>query len=128
MRAVDSVLEEIGAGETPRVLVFNKLDLLTDDERRDLLVGAGDAIGISAVEGDGVEELLDAIEEAFAQTLQPMELLIPYDQGAVLSDLHAIAGQLERDDREDGVLVRARVPRSHSHRFAGYSVNGNAAA
>jgi GTP-binding protein HflX len=108
--------------------VFNKLDLLTDDERRDLLVGERDAIGISAVDGEGVESLLDAIEEAFAETLQPMELLIPYDHGAILSELHAVAGQVERDDREDGVLVRARVPRSHSHRFAGYSVNGTSAA
>ena len=37
--AVDEVLEEIGAGERPRLLVFNKLDLLDDDQRRDLLVG-----------------------------------------------------------------------------------------
>jgi GTP-binding protein HflX len=124
MRAVDSVLEEIGAGDTPRVLVFNKLDLLGPDERRDLLVGSGDAIGISAASGDGVGALLDAIEAAFAATLEPVELLIPYDDGAALSDLHAIAGQVERDDREDGVLVRARVPRSHSHRFATYSVGG----
>ncbi len=128
MRAVDSVLEEIGAGETPRVLVFNKLDLLTDDERRDLLVGERDAVGVSAVNGEGVEALLDAIEGAFAETLQPMELLIPYDHGAILSELHAVAGQVERDDREDGVLVRARVPRSRSHRFVGYSVNGTSAA
>jgi GTP-binding protein HflX len=124
MHAVDEVLEEIGAGDTPRVLVFNKLDLLGPDERRDLLVGSGDAIGISAASGDGVGALLDAIEAAFAATLEPVELLIPYDDGAALSDLHAIAGQVERDDREDGVLVRARVPRSHSHRFATYSVGG----
>src|SRR4051794_20577175 len=46
--AVDSVLEEIGAGDRPRLLVFNKLDLLEDDGRRELLVGVPDAIGVSA--------------------------------------------------------------------------------
>src|SRR5690606_9863723 len=46
MAAVDSVLEEIGADDQPRLLVYNKLDLLDEDERRDLLVGAADAIGI----------------------------------------------------------------------------------
>ncbi len=53
-----------------------------------------------------------------------MELLIPYDDGAVLSELHALAGQVEREDREDGVVVRARVPRSHAHRFSRYSIGG----
>ena len=60
-----------------------------------------DAIGISAASGDGVEGLLDAIEgRAFAKTLEPMELLIPYDHGSVeLSELHALAGQVDREDR-----------------------------
>ena len=127
MGAVDSVLEDIGAGGTPRVLVYNKLDLLDDDERHDLLVGSRGAVGISAVRGEGIGELLDAIEEAFAATLEPMELLIPYEDGDVLSELHAIAGRIERDDRSDGVLVRARVPRSRSHRFSGYSTGVTAA-
>ena len=124
MRAVDSVLEEIGAGDTPRVLVFNKLDLLGDEERRDLLVGSGEAIGISAAKGEGIEELLDAIEEAFAATLEPMELLIPYDDGAVLSELHAIAGQVDREDRAG----RRRRPGPGSAQplppFRGYSTGG----
>ncbi len=128
MRAVDSVLEEIGAGETPRVLVFNKLDLMDDEERRDLLVGSRGAIGISAAKGEGIAELLDAIEESFAATLEPMELLIPYDDGSVLSELHAIAGQVEREDRPEGVVVRARVPRSHSHRFSRFSTGDVTAA
>jgi len=127
MRAVDEVLAEIGAGETPRVLVFNKLDLIDEPARRDLLVGRRGAVGVSAARGDGIEELLDAIEDAFAATLEPMELLIPYDDGAALSELHGIAGRIERDDREDGVLVRARVPRSRAHRFASYSTGATVA-
>ena len=53
-----------------------------------------------------------------------MELLVPYSQGARLSELHALAGDLERDDRPDGVLVRARVPAAEAHRFADFAVNG----
>jgi GTP-binding protein HflX len=126
MRAVDEVLEEIGAGGAPRLVVLNKLDLLDEDARRDLLVGARDVVGVSAASGEGIEELLDAIAEAFEATLRPMELLIPYDDGGSLSELHAVAGKIERRDRGDGVLVRARVPRSLAHRFEDYSVNGAA--
>jgi GTP-binding protein HflX len=127
MRAVDSVLEEIGAGDTPRVVAFNKIDLLDEDARRDLLVGRRGAVGVSATTGEGVGALLDAIEDAFAKTLEPVELLIPYGEGATLNELHEIAGQVDRKDREDGVLVKARVPRSLTHRFSAWSVNGRAA-
>jgi GTP-binding protein HflX len=127
MRAVDSVLEEIGAGNTPRVVAFNKIDLLDEDARRDLLVGRRGAVGVSATTGEGVGALLDAIEDAFAKTLEPVELLIPYGEGATLNELHEIAGQVDRKDREDGVLVKARVPRSLTHRFSAWSVNGRAA-
>jgi GTP-binding protein HflX len=128
MRAVDSVLEEIGAGDAPRIIAFNKIDLLGAEERRDLLVGQREAVGVSAAQGKGIDELLDAVEDAFARTLEPVELLIPYGDGATLNELHEIAGQVDREDREDGVLVRARVPRSLSHRFSAYAVDGRSAA
>ena len=103
MRAVDSVLEEIGAGDTPRVLVFNKLDLLAPDERRDLLVGSGDAIGISAAQRGGRRGAARRDRVSVRRDARADGAAIPYDDGAVLSELHAIAGQVEREDREDGV-------------------------
>ena len=110
MSAVDSVLGELGAGDQPRLVVYNKADLLDEDERPTLMVGRGDAVLVSALTGEGLEELRDAIETAFADTLRPLELLIPYREGGRLHELHELAGEIEREDREDGVLVRARVP------------------
>ncbi len=124
MAAVDGVLEEIGAGESPRLLVFNKADLLGEEERREALLGHPDAILVSALNGEGVEELRDRIEQAFEETLREVELLVPYSEGARLHELHEIAGELERTDRSDGVLVRARVPAAELHRFKDLSVNG----
>ncbi len=124
--AVDEVLAEIGADEAPRLIVFNKIDLLDEAGRRRLLVGRRGAVGVSAASGEGLEQLLDAVEEAFAATLQPMELLIPYERGASLSELHAVAGDLEREDGPDGVRVRARVPRALAHRFQPYATSGGA--
>jgi GTP-binding protein HflX len=124
MRAVDEVLEEIGAGATARLLVFNKIDLLDEDARRDLLVGRRNVVGVSAATGEGLDGLLEEIAAAFEETLQPMELLFPYDDGASLSELHSIAGRIERRDSPEGVRVKARVPRALSHRFADYAVSG----
>jgi GTP-binding protein HflX len=122
--AVDSVLEEIGAGERPRLLAFNKLDLLDRDQRRDLLLGHPGAVGISAATGEGLEELRDRIEATFDETLREVELLVPYSEGGSLSEIHDLAGDLERTEGAEGVLVRARIPAALAHRFERFSVNG----
>ncbi len=126
IEAVDAVLEELGAGDRPRLLVYNKLDLLDDEARRELLVGRPDVVGVSAATGEGLDELRDVIASTFEKTLRPLELLVPYDQGAVLSELHALAGDLEREDLAEGVVVKARVPAAVAHRFSEFAVNGAA--
>ena len=123
--AVDSVLEEIGVGDKPRLLAYNKVDLLDVDARRDLLVGEAEAIGISAETEEGIEALRERIEGAFAETLRPIELLVPYAAGDRLSELHEIAGDLEREDTADGVRVKARVPAGIVHRFSEFEANGS---
>jgi GTPase len=124
MTAVDEVLEEIGAGDSARLLVFNKVDLLGEEERSEALLDHPDAVPVSALTGEGIEELRDRIEGAFEETLREVELLVPYSEGARLHELHELAGELERTDRSDGVLVRARVPAAELHRFKDLSVNG----
>jgi len=122
LRAVDDVLEEIGAGERPRLLVLNKADMLDDERRRALGFRHPDGLLVSAVTGEGLDPLRDAIEEAFRRTLQPVELLVPYAEGGRLAELHDAAGELEREETADGVKVRARVPATVAERFARYAV------
>ena len=122
--AVDSVLEEIGAGSAPRLPVYNKVDLLEQDEARELAIRDPDAIAVSAATGAGLDELRDRIEEAFQDTLRSVELLLPYSEGSTLAELHELAGGLEREDRSDGVLVKARIPAALMHRFAEFARNG----
>jgi GTP-binding protein HflX len=122
MQAVDEVLEEIGAGEKPRLLVFNKVDLLSEEERRETELDHPEAVLVSAREGEGLERLRERIEAAFEETLTEVELLIPYSQGGRLHELHEVAGDLERTEREDGVLVHAKVPSAEMHRFSDLAV------
>lgn len=117
IKAVDEVLEEIDAGDRPRLIVLNKIDLLSREQRRELELRFPDAIAVSALTGEGVEGLLERIEREFEATLQAIELLVPYEQGARLSQLHELAGELSRDERDDGVLVQAKLPKTELHRF-----------
>jgi GTP-binding protein HflX len=124
LSAVDDVLAEIGAGDRPRLLALNKIDLLDEDARRALSFRHPRAIQVSAATGEGLEELADAIEARFLSSLRPMDLLVPYGEGGRLSELHDLAGEMEREDTAEGVRVRARVPAGVASRFERFEVNG----
>jgi GTP-binding protein HflX len=125
LRAVDEVLDEIGAGDQPRLLVLNKADALDADRRLDAGLRHPDAVLVSALTGEGIAELGERIQQEFERSLADVELLLPYSEGARLAELHDLAGdQLERDDTADGVRVRARLPRTIAERYARYATNG----
>src|SRR3954467_4691830 len=123
--AADATLEEIGAGASPRLLVMNKVDLLDEEDRRELSLRHPDAALLSAETGEGLEQLRSRIAETVGAALIRVELLIPFEAGDRLSGLHEIAGDLEREDRADGVLVRARLPAHFAERFADLELNGH---
>jgi GTP-binding protein HflX len=122
--AADSVLEEIGAGSKPRLLVMNKIDLLGDEERRELAMRHRDAVLVSAETGEGLGRLREKIAAQIRTSLTEVELLVPFAHGEWLSELHEVAGDLQREDRADGVLVRALLPAPVAERFSDLAVNG----
>jgi GTPase len=125
MAAVDDVLDEIGAGDAPRLLALNKIDLLDAERRRELSFRFPDAVQVSGASGEGLDDLRAAIEARFLATLRPMELLVPYEDGGSLSELHDLAGELEREDTPEGVHIRARVPVAAARRFERFERNGD---
>src|SRR4051812_31057042 len=125
--AVDSVLGETGAGNTPRLLALNKVDLLEEERKRELSFRFPNAVQVSAETGEGLAALREAIEARFLAALLPMELLVPYGEGGTIPERHDIAGELERTDTAEGVRVRARVPVAAAPRFERFSTNGGPA-
>ena len=123
-RAVDDVLEEIGVGEQPRILVLNKADVLDEERRAELAFRHPEAALVSAISGEGLEELQERIADEFERTLRDVELLVPFSEGGTLSELHDVAGDLERTDTPDGVRIQARLPSVVAERFDRYAVNG----
>jgi GTPase len=121
LKAVDDVLEEIGAGERPRVLVLNKADALDPEQREALGYRHPEAVLVSAATGENLDGLRDRIEQEFAKTLRRIDVLLPYAEGGRLAELHDIAGDLEREDTAEGVRIRATVPPTVADRFAAFS-------
>jgi len=121
-RAVQDTLEEIGVGESARVLVLNKVDLLDEQARDELRFRHPDAVLVSGVSGEGLDELGERLERELAHTLRPLDLLVPYTDGGSLAELHELAGEVSREDTAEGVRVHALVPARLAARFARFAV------
>jgi GTPase len=126
LHAVDIVLDEIGAGDRPRLLVLNKADALDAERREELRFAHPEGVLVSALTGEGMDELGERVEHAFRETLRQVDLLLPFEEGGRLAELHEVAGDLERMDTAEGVRVRGRVPATVAERYARFAVANGA--
>jgi GTPase len=122
-KAVGDVLHEIGAAELPIVIVLNKIDRVDPLGRRRLANRLPDAPQVSALTGEGLEQLKGELARRFEDRWERVRLLVPYADGGRLAELYALGAPIEeRKDTEEGVLVIARLPRRELPRFAPYLV------
>jgi GTPase len=126
IRSVETVLADIGAADIPLELVVNKIDRLDSAGRRRVANRFPGAVRASATTGEGLEELKARIAERFSDRFEDVRLLVPYEDGSVLSDLYALGAPIdERTDTGEGVMVRARLPHREVRRFAPYLIAGH---
>ncbi|HRN67727.1 MAG TPA: GTPase HflX [Promineifilum sp.] len=112
IEAVEDTLAELEADHLPMVIALNKADQLTNAEEviGELDLSAPAAL-VSAKTGKGIEELLIMVEAAMVQLLQPVEVLIPYTRGDLLS-LFYERGQVDQEKHTgEGVHLFGRVPK-----------------
>jgi GTP-binding protein HflX len=122
--AVESVLGEIGAGSLPVELVLNKIDAVDPLGRRRLTNRYPTAVQISALSGEGLPDLRQRIADRFSDRLRSVRLLVPYEDGRVLTDLYELGAPIEkRVDGPDGVLIVAHLPRREVARFTPYLIS-----
>ncbi len=104
---VEQVLQELETTRTPRIMVLNKLDLLPHGQR---LPPDGSACAISARTGEGIAELLAAIDRALQSGRERLHIRIPASRGDLIARLHR-AGVVLQEEYHDGLVeVTALVP------------------
>ncbi|MHB1464516.1 MAG: GTPase HflX [Thermoleophilia bacterium] len=118
IRVVDGVLDEIAAASMPRLLVLNKCDLLDPGQEAFLRRTWPDAVLTSALTGAGLDTLRRRIADFFNSRLESVELFFPYGNGRLIGEIYRIGTDVELENRADGVVVRARLPRDEAARFA----------
>ena len=122
-QSVMNTLEEIGAGGIPVLTVFNKMDRLKDPA---VLAAASAAIGntlpISGLTGQGLPDLVRNLETMLYETLTPVHVFLPYQQGQLISMFHE-HGQISRVEHvRGGVQIQGFIPGRMLTRFQPYQV------
>lgn len=109
--AVYQTLVEINANHIPILTVLNKIDLLPDkDVARQVISLFPNSVAISAVTGEGIEDLLTLINRNLFETYTPVIVRLPYREGGLIATFHD-QGQVERvEQTHQGVLIQGRLP------------------
>jgi GTP-binding protein HflX len=123
---VEQILGELGAGDKPRVVALNKVDLLGPASRR-RAIGAlsaryPGAIPISATNQTGFGDLLDAMDQASRADIVNLEILVPYGSERVLATLRKVGGVERTEYVDGGTRAWGWTPRHEARRFEAYKV------
>jgi GTP-binding protein HflX len=115
VKAVEQVLEEIGAGGRPVVVALNKADLLSTDITQLTGIAAElPKVRVSALKGIGIDELLRCISDNLMLQFVALDVLIPYDRGELVAQFHQF-GTIEDESYEaNGTRIRGHMPNNHS--------------
>jgi GTP-binding protein HflX len=114
LQVTSDVLEEIGAGDVPRLLVFNKIDRAGDQAAQaaaaaDLLARWPDAVVMSARRPEDVARLRVRLLEHFARDLVEGEVRLPYGGQKLRGEIFASSQVLEERYEDDQVVFRVRA-------------------
>ena len=115
---VRKLLSELGCDGKPVIGVFNKIDLREEPVLGDY--GFTYQVEISAKKGENLDKLTEAIEEALPGKKKKAVLLIPYTDGAVVSEVHENELILNTDYTEEGTLIEAMLDAVTKERYKKY--------
>jgi GTP-binding protein HflX len=109
--SVLETLEEIEADHIPVLTVFNKIDRLEGPyEAQETLEDFEDTVAVSALTGEGMDILLAEIHQKLFESYEPIEVLLPFQEGSLLAMFHE-QGQIEEiEHTRDGVFISGRLP------------------
>lgn len=111
LETTNSVLNELGAGDKVRLIVFNKVDSLWDAQTQtDLALQYQDAFFVSAHSGQGMDDLLREIESILNRSRQQLSFMIPHQRYDLVAKLHREAAVYCERVCDEGIYLEASVP------------------
>ena len=115
IKAVEQVLEEIGAGGRPMVVALNKVDLLSADIASISGIAAElPTVRVSALKGTGLDELLRCISDNLMLQFVALDVLIPYERGELVAQFHQFGAIEDESFEANGTHIRGHMPNNRS--------------
>ncbi len=109
LKVVNSILNELGAGNKPIILVYNKIDLCHPNTCLPKVDIAEASIEVSAHTGQGIDTLLSILEDTLPGKKIDITILVPYEQGNIISGLYRDADILREEHTETGTILQVLV-------------------
>jgi GTP-binding protein HflX len=109
IRAVRTVIDEIGAQETPEIIAINKSDVADQEVLMEILRKEPNSYAISVKTGFGIDALIHAIEKTLPRPKIEVDVVIPYSRGDLISAIHEHGEILSEEYVEEGTAIHARV-------------------
>ena len=129
IRAVNSVLEDIGAAGKPTLMVFNKIDRLENGELvARFLEQYPNSVAVSAATCEGFPSLSAELGIQLRPSREFVELNVPHSEPAVIARLHAVGQVVERDYNGESARFKARIPPHLRAEFAPFIVQNSRVA
>lgn len=124
IRAVDAVLQEIGADGKPTLMVFNKIDQLNGNAESlpRYLERHPHGVPISAATGEGVTALMSELSSQLRPIRDFLELSIPHEKTSAIARLHEVGQVVERNYEGETARFKARIPVHLREEFASFFV------
>lgn len=122
IEAVIEVLKELKAEDKPTLFVFNKVDRIASPHLREQMMHDREAVCISAATGENLDELQQKIESFFQESQVQMTLLVPFQDGGVITKLHALNAVRETEYVAEGTKLLVSLPLSEKDRFISYQI------
>lgn len=118
MQTVGDVLHQIGAERIERITVFNKKDLLdSPDAARRLSETYPDSVLVSAMTGEGIDELIERIAKVAASRDALIDVIVPYDRGDLVAVAHRRCHIISETHEDDGTHLMLYAPPEVAHLF-----------
>ncbi len=100
---------DVGARDLPEIVVFNKADIIPEDERLVLQGLEPKAHFVSSRTGEGIAQLRAAIDEALPMPAVEVHALVPYDRGDLVAAVHETGILVSAEHGEHGTQIHAHV-------------------
>lgn len=117
MEVTAETLRELGAGDIPQIIVYNKIDKCLSTHQPEI---RGNHIYMAAAQGIGMEELVEMIKAAVYAGREETCFLIPYEKGSISSYFMEKAAVLDQEYREDGVWLHVSCNRNDAEKYSAY--------